>query len=108
MAKKKHYRGHYCKVCGQVLPNEKFTGKGHAAHICKNCAKKPAEQRDEEIVLNRISRVYMYMDLLRENRRMLENYSRSPREKIRSAVLNALAVFTKRFPPGDAKSWEKI
>lgn len=95
MAKKKRYHGHYCKVCGQVLPNEKFTGRGHAAHICKKCAKKPAEQRNEEITLNRINRVYKYMNLSRENRRMLEKYSRSPREKIRSAALNALAVFTK-------------
>lgn len=33
---KKH--GHYCKVCGEYKANEKFSGKGHAAHICKACA----------------------------------------------------------------------
>ncbi len=27
--------GHYCKVCGCYKANEKFSGKGHAAHICK-------------------------------------------------------------------------
>ena len=31
-------RGHYCKVCGEYKANEKFSGKGHAAHICKTCA----------------------------------------------------------------------
>ena len=30
--------GHYCKVCGEYKANEKFSGKGHAAHICKTCA----------------------------------------------------------------------
>ena len=30
---KKH--GYYCKVCGEYKANEKFSGKGHAAHICK-------------------------------------------------------------------------
>ncbi|MFV9677697.1 MAG: zinc finger domain-containing protein [Methanosarcinales archaeon] len=40
MAKKKRYRGHFCKVCWGILPNEKFSGKGHAAHICNKCAKK--------------------------------------------------------------------
>lgn len=25
--------GHYCKVCGEYKANEKFSGKGHAAHI---------------------------------------------------------------------------
>ena len=29
---KKH--GHYCKICGEYKANEKFSGKGHAAHIC--------------------------------------------------------------------------
>ena len=36
MAKKKR-QGHYCKICGEIRANEKFTGKGHAAHICKFC-----------------------------------------------------------------------
>jgi len=35
MAKKK--RGHYCKACGRNRPNEKFTGKGHRQHLCKDC-----------------------------------------------------------------------
>ena len=30
---KKH--GHYCKICSEYKSNEKFSGKGHAAHICK-------------------------------------------------------------------------
>ena len=47
MARK--YRGHYCYVCGRVRPNEKFTGRGHGKHICKDCSRKkkpsaPGEQ----------------------------------------------------------------
>lgn len=30
--------GHYCRICGRTRANEKFSGKGHASHICKNCA----------------------------------------------------------------------
>jgi hypothetical protein len=48
MVKKKRYRGHFCKVCRRILPNEKFSGKGHAAHICKKCAKKQKEQQTKE------------------------------------------------------------
>lgn len=33
---------HYCWKCGQYLANEKFSGKGHARHICKKCI---AEER---------------------------------------------------------------
>ena len=38
---KKH--GYYCKVCGEYKANEKFSGKGHAAHICKKCAALPPD-----------------------------------------------------------------
>lgn len=37
---KKKRRGHYCRICGQHKANEKFSGRGHAAHICKACAKR--------------------------------------------------------------------
>lgn len=34
---KKCYRGHYCWVCRRIRANERFTGKGHARHICRDC-----------------------------------------------------------------------
>lgn len=37
MAKKKKQQGHYCRICGECKANEKFSGKGHAQHICKSC-----------------------------------------------------------------------
>ena len=46
MAKKKKRKlpGHYCWRCGRRRANEKFSGKHHAKHICKDCV---AEQRAE-------------------------------------------------------------
>ena len=46
--------GHLCRICGKVRANEKFSGKGHKNHICKDCSKKPAYEikridREEEI-----------------------------------------------------------
>lgn len=35
--KKKKQQGHYCRICGEYKANEKFSGKGHAQHICKAC-----------------------------------------------------------------------
>lgn len=46
--------GHYCKVCGQHKANEKFSGKGHAAHICKACAAMSPAERSEQMTLNKI------------------------------------------------------
>lgn len=44
MASKKRLPGHYCHVCGRQRANEKFSGKGHARHICKDCEKEQKRQ----------------------------------------------------------------
>ncbi|MFS0862017.1 hypothetical protein [Fredinandcohnia sp. 179-A 10B2 NHS] len=44
MGKKK--RGHYCFKCGRDRANEKFSGKGHRQHICKDCKRK-GNQKEE-------------------------------------------------------------
>ena len=46
--------GHFCKVCGEHKANEKFSGKGHAAHICKACAGLPVAERNEMMVIRKI------------------------------------------------------
>ena len=33
--------GHYCRICGRIRPNEKYSGKGHKNHICKECSRMP-------------------------------------------------------------------
>lgn len=47
-------RGHYCKICGEYKANEKFSGKGYAAHICKACASLPPEKKSEMAAMNRL------------------------------------------------------
>jgi len=39
-------RGHFCHVCKGVRPNEAFSGKGHARHVCKECARMSRDERD--------------------------------------------------------------
>lgn len=38
--------GHYCGICGRVRPNEKFSEKGHRSYVCKDCARRPKENRE--------------------------------------------------------------
>ena len=56
MPKKRKNRphGHYCKICGEYKANEKFSGKGHAVHICKTCSKLSAAEKAERMTLNRL------------------------------------------------------
>jgi hypothetical protein len=107
MAKTKRYLGHFCIVCGRIRPNEEFSGKGHAAHICKTCAKKPEAKREEAIALKRISRVYRYGDFSRNNQRMLENYSHSPDELIRFAAIEAISTFMIGPSPDEDEYFEE-
>lgn len=38
--------GHFCRICKRCRPNEAFSGRGHATHLCKTCQRLPAEQRE--------------------------------------------------------------
>jgi hypothetical protein len=51
MGRKKR-RGHFCWCCGRVRPNEAFSGRGHARHLCKECSRLGAA----EIVLRQQAR----------------------------------------------------
>jgi len=44
---KKRYSGHYCRICGAIKPNERFSGKGRRNHICKECSRKPKVEINE-------------------------------------------------------------
>ena len=43
----KKRRGHYCRICGSIRPNEAFSGKGHRTHVCRKCARLPEEERED-------------------------------------------------------------
>lgn len=60
-------RGHYCKICGEYKSNEKFSGKGHAAHICKACVFLPPEKKSEMAAINRLLNLPRDMDSLEQH-----------------------------------------
>lgn len=76
MAKKKR-QGHYCKICDQWKANEKFSGKGHAAHICKECASLPIERKNELQRINKVERISEKIRLTKEEWDLLEKYSKN-------------------------------
>ena len=50
--------GQWCRICGTTKPNEKFSGKGHKNHICKQCAAKPKEEID---VVDQLEEIFGYL-----------------------------------------------
>ena len=89
---KKH--GHYCKVCGEYKANEKFSGKGHASHICKSCASLPAEKQAELMTLNRLFN--LPWRLSKEQLSWLKNRLKDRRPDVREL---AQEQYEMRFPP---------
>ena len=89
---KKH--GHYCKVCGEYKANEKFSGKGHAAHICKSCASLPPEKQAEQMTINRL--LNLPWRLSKEQISWLKNRMTDKRREVRAL---AKEQYEMRFPP---------
>ena len=91
---KKKPSGHYCKVCGMRKSNESFSGKGHAAHICKACAKLKPEQQAEQMTLNRLIDLPLRR-LTDSELRWLKNRTHDRRPEVREM---ARSVYAERFP----------
>lgn len=86
-------QGHYCKICGEYKANEKFSGKGHAAHICKSCASMSVEDRNQEMTLTRIMNLPWYLS--KEQCAWLKKHCNDKRPIISEAAQEA---YNSRFP----------
>lgn len=75
-------QGHYCKVCGEYKANEKFSGKGHTAHICKACSSLPPEKKSEMMTLNRLFNLPWYLS--KEQKAWLQNRTRDRRPEVKA------------------------
>lgn len=81
MAKKKKRSGHYCRICGEYKANEKFTGKGHARHICKKCQSLPDEVKADMVRCNQVMRLFGKYPFARKDWELLEKYSKKYADK---------------------------
>ena len=74
--------GHYCWVCQRVLPNEKFSGKGHRTHICKKCKSLPIEERNYIQNIRDIHRFFKQRNISKKNMSHLRDLSESSNEEV--------------------------
>jgi hypothetical protein len=82
---KRRRRGHFCWCCQGVVPNEKFSGKGHATHLCKKCQRLPTEEREFRRAQKNLHRCATWEGLIpRKRRRQFESFLVHPNSIIRS------------------------
>lgn len=103
MPKKNRPHGHYCKICGQYKANEKFSGKGHAAHICKSCSRLSAADKAEAMTMNRLMNLPMRR-LSDSEKKWLQNRVHDKRPEV--AAL-AREVFKECFPHAERNAMKK-
>lgn len=91
---KKKLPGHFCKVCGMRKSDESFSGKGHAAHICKTCSRLSPEQQTEQMTLRRLENLPLRR-LTESEMAWLKNRTHDHRPEVKAL---ACMVYSERFP----------
>ncbi|VDN47298.1 conserved protein of unknown function [Petrocella atlantisensis] len=100
MAKKKRYKGHYCKICSEIKANEKFSGKGHINHICKECSSLSVEKRSELVRMRKIMNIECSgFYLSKKDRDNLKKYNKNKKysEEVREYASRVLDEAQERY-----------
>lgn len=92
--KPKKPSGHYCWACGQHKAHEKFSGKGHANHICKSCKAMPVAERNKMVAVRKAENM-AFRYLCEQEIKWLRKKMKDPRPEVRQAAQNTYRV---KFP----------
>jgi len=77
--------GHFCWCCQQRRPNERFSGGGHARHLCRDCAKLGADELAYRQGVRNVDRLLTWEGTLRRRQRQnFERFLHHENERIRN------------------------
>lgn len=93
--------GHFCRICKRTKPNEKFSGKGHRVHVCKECKKMPKAEREAIEQQDEIFGFLEQSNISKKNIRRLRILSESENAKI--AELASLVMEVAKVKPHKKK-----
>lgn len=98
MTKKKKNQGHYCRICGEYLPNERFTGKGHVQHICKTCQALPQDVQADMIRCNEVEAIASKYPMSRQDWDLLEKYAQRYKDKESGKLAQKMLGMKRAYP----------
>lgn len=84
--------GRFCWCCGSTRPNERFSGRNHARHLCRDCARLPAEEREYrqgERDIERLLHDGIYVP--RRRRAQFNSFLAHPNARVRDLARRILA-----------------
>ena len=78
--------GHYCWCCDRLRANERFSGKGHARQLCRDCAKLGKDELTYRQAVRNIDRlVDPFRGIVpRRHRKAFERLLSHPNERVRA------------------------
>ena len=92
MGKRAKRRGHFCWCCGRIRPNERFSGRGHARHLCRDCAKLGASELAFRQATHDIDRLVTWDGLIRRKKHeIFARFVSHPDERIRAYAALVIA-----------------
>ena len=98
--------GHYCRICDRSRPNEKFSGRGHRIHVCKECQRLPRAERDSIERGDELHGFLRQSFISAKNTARLQKLARHEDHQI--AELAALILEIARVLPGKRNRWPKL
>jgi len=84
--------GHFCWCCRRMRPNERFSGRNHSLHLCRECASLPAEgrqYRQGERAIERLLHGGLYVP--RRRRAQFNRFLAHPNARVREPARQILA-----------------
>lgn len=82
--KTKASRGHFCWRCARIRSNERFSGRGHARHRCRDCAKLGTAELAYRQAIRDVDRLVDWNGVVRrKERKSFERFLSHPDERIR-------------------------
>ena len=96
--------GCYCRICGRTRANERFSGRGHRQHVCKDCQRLPREQREEIDLMDELHGYLDQSNISAKNTGRLRFLSEHPNSKVREVATLILEIA--RVKPHKRRRWK--
>jgi hypothetical protein len=98
--------GHLCRICGRRLANERFSGKGHVEHVCRDCADLPKDERQRIEAEDEIRGFLAQSHISQKNLRRLASLAGSADPE--TARLAALVAEIARVTPYRRRRFKRL
>jgi len=98
--------GHFCRFCGRIRANEKFSGSGHRQRICRDCKHIPKDEREAILHREEIRGFLGQSVVSKKNRDRLKILADSPDAEARRSAELVLEVA--QIAPGKRNRLKKL